>query len=168
MKVKQEFSPETDPLGISQQMMDLFYGKEGATTRVVSTDSLMIQTAGGGQATMKAALASLEGSAATSGAVVDARKMALGKSNLLAMIDLPNFLVKGAVAAGKTGMLPIPLPTEELAKIKIPTSYLVISVGTEPDGLRAKTSLPIKLFKGFMEIQKFVQQMQQNQGQNGF
>jgi hypothetical protein len=168
VKVKQEFSPETDPLGISQQMMDLFYGQEGATTRVVSTDSLMIQTAGGGQATMKAALASLEGPAATSGAVVDARKLALGKSNLLAMIDLPNFLVKAAVAVGKTGMLPIPLPTEELAKIKIPASYLVISVGTEPNGLRAKTSLPIKMFKGFMEIQKFVQQMQQNQFQNGF
>ncbi|MDA0589392.1 MAG: hypothetical protein O2820_06335 [Planctomycetota bacterium] len=166
--VKQEFSPEADPLGISQQMMDLFYGKEGATQRVVSTDSLMIQTAGGGQDTMKATLASLEGPAATSGAVVDARKLALGKSNLVAMIDLPNFLLKGAVAAGKSGMLPIPLPTEEIAKIKIPVSYLVISVGTEPDGLRAKTALPIKMFKGFMEIQKFVQQMQQNQLQNGF
>jgi hypothetical protein len=168
VKVKQEISPEADPLGIQQQMMDLFYGKEGATQRVVSTDSLMIQTAGGGQATMKAALAGLDGTAATSGPMVEARKMALGKSNLVAMVDLPNFLVQGAVAAGKSGMLPIPLPTEEIAKIKIPASYLVISVGTEPDGLRAKTALPIKMFKGFMEIQKFVQQMQQNQLQNGF
>ena len=168
MKVRQEFSPEVDPLGISQQMMDLFYGREGAVTRVVTRDELMIQTTGGGQATMKEVLASVDGSGTPSGAVKDARALALAKANMIAMIDLPNLLVKGASAAAKTGMLPIPLPVEQLADIKIPASYLVISVGTEPDGLRARTALPLGMFKGFMEIQKFVQQMQQDQLQNGF
>jgi hypothetical protein len=168
VNVKQEFSPEVDPLGISQQMVDLFYGKEGATTRVVTRDAVMVQTTGGGQATMKEALASLDGGGASSGAVAEAREMALEKANMIAMIDLPNLLVEGAAAAAKTGLLPIPLPVEQLADIKIPASYLVISVGTEPDGLRARTALPVKMFKGFMEIQKFVQQMQQNQPPNGF
>lgn len=167
VKVKQEFSPEADPLGINQQMMDLFYGKEGAVQRVVTTDEMIVQTAGGGQATMKEALASLKGEGQT-GALNEGRKLALPKSNLVAMIDLPNFLVKGAAAVAKTGMLPIPLPAEQIAEIKIPASYLVISVGTEVDGLRARTALPVKMFKGFMEIQKFVQQMQQQQFQNDF
>ncbi|MBC8290398.1 MAG: hypothetical protein H8E37_08785 [Planctomycetes bacterium] len=167
VKVKQEFSPEADPLGVSQQMMDLFYGKEGATTRVVTTDGMIIQTAGGGQATMKEALAALKGES-KAGALKEGRRLALPKSNMVAMIDLPNFLVKGAAAIAKTGMLPIPLPAEQIAEIKIPASYLVISVGTEVDGLRAKTALPVKMFKGFMEIQKFVTQMQQQQFQNNF
>jgi hypothetical protein len=167
VKVKQEFSPEADPLGVSQQMVDLFYGKEGAVQRVVTTDGMIIQTAGGGQATMKEALAGLKGKG-QAGALKEGRKLALPKSNLVAMIDLPNFLVKGAAAVAKTGMLPIPLPAEQIAEIKIPASYLVISVGTEVDGLRAKTALPVKMFKGFMEIQKFVQQMQGQGLQNGF
>ena len=167
VKVKQEFSPEADPLGVSQQMVDLFYGKEGAVQRVVTTDGMIIQTAGGGQATMKEALAGLKGKG-QAGALKEGRKLALPKSNLVAMIDLPNFLVKGAAAVAKTGMLPIPLPAEQIAEIKIPASYLVISVGTEVDGLRAKTALPVKMFKGFMEIQKFVQQMQGQELQNGF
>lgn len=167
IKVKQEFSPEADPLGVSQQMMDLFYGKEGATQRVVTTDDMVIQTAGGGKATMQEALKSLKGNG-TEGSLKEGRRHALPKSNLIAMIDLPNLVVKGAVAVAKTGMLPIPLPAEQIAEIKIPASYLVISVGTEVDGLRARTALPVKMFKGFMEIQKFAQQMQQQQFQNDF
>jgi hypothetical protein len=148
---KQEFDAELDPLGTQQEIIDLIHGPNGLVQRVITTKDTVIQTTGGDQATMKAALAAFQSPAGTGNeALNEARGMVLKKANFVAFVDLQNLVMNALRTAVATGKVPIPIPVNQLPEIA--PSYMSFSVGTEENGLRMKSAVPAKSLAGFAKL----------------
>jgi hypothetical protein len=148
---KQEFDEELDPLGTQQEIIDLIHGPNGLVQRMVTTKNIVIQTTGGTQDTMKAALAAFNSpSGATNEALNEARGMVLKKANLIILLDLQNFVIQGLKTAVATGKVPIPIPIDQLPALE--PSYMAFSIGTEANGVRIKSAVPAKSLSGFAKL----------------
>jgi hypothetical protein len=156
MITKQTFDEKLDPIGNQQEIIDLINGPDGLVQRTLSTKGTFIQTSGGTQATMKAALAAFNSSEATSSeALTEARGMVLKKANVVVLVDLPNLIIDVLKTAVATGKVPIPIPIDQLPKID--SSYMGFSVGTEAQGVRMKSVISAKSVIGFVKFAEMAQ-----------
>lgn len=166
MTLKQEFSEELDPLGMQNKLQAMLHGPNGMVQRTVVKGDYLVQTVGGSQDSMKAALGALDASPADGGALVKARARLFEKANFIGLIDLPNMGIRGLEMAAGSGALPLPIKPQQVENFKVPVSYLGFAVQTEPRGLRMRTEIPVETLNGFAQIVAFVQQAMQQQFQN--
>lgn len=163
--ITQEFGPEVDPQIAQMQakMMEILYGPDGMTTRMVYLPDLVVQTMGGGRVTMEEMLASLtaaDGVRTTRPAHQVTRGLLQEKCNVLVLVDAAGLVAEGARMIVENGQLPIPIDVQTLQDLKLARSYLGWSLATEPGGLRAKTIVPVSQVQGFIKIGGAFQQMQ--------
>ena len=157
MTVKQKFSPELDPTGMQQKIVDVMYGPEGMTTRIVYLPDMVLQTMGGGKEAMTELLDALEDGGSGSsrsprGIHRTTRSQLLEKANVLVLVDLPGLVADAVSLVLKDGQIPIPIDAESLKDLKLKRSYLGFALATEPQGVRMLTRIPIGQVQGFAKL----------------
>ncbi len=160
MTVIQEMNEEVDPLGIQKQLMEAMYGPGGIKARIAYLDRLVVQTVGGGQESMKAALTGIEGTPSES--VSSSVRSKLSESaNLIGLIDLPSLAIKAITLVVDSGKLPLPLDTDGLKELGIRPSYLGVSVAIGPQTVRGRLVIPAQQVQGIAKMVQYFQSMRQ-------
>jgi hypothetical protein len=161
VSVKMEFGDGTDPGSqMAARGIALLFGNEGITTRSVYLKDRIIETVGGGKQAMTDALAAQEAkSSSTKSAAEQARAKLGAKANVVFMFDLPNTIAKILDLVVQAQVLPLPLDANQVKELQSKPSYFGISAGTEPQGLRVKTVVPVEQMQGMAKIVMFVQQL---------
>jgi len=160
--VKQEFDEGQNPLMAQsiEKMNSAMFGPDGMTTRIVYLKDRVVQTMGGGKKAMTDALALIEKpSTNDSKSPVQQARAKLGqKSNVLLLIDLPNFVRKFFAFMLESGAFPFPLgDPDQMKDLDIKPSFFGLSASTEAQGLRVKTNLSLEQMKGIAKLVKFFQ-----------
>ncbi|MDA1015432.1 MAG: hypothetical protein O3A00_13395 [Planctomycetota bacterium] len=150
--VDQQVDPQFDPLGIQKQMMQAFYGPDGMKSRVVYLDDAMVQTVGGGRASMEKALAELGKTPNPQSPQNALRAQLLPQANVVIMFDLATLVKDVAKLVLDAEVIPIPIDGAPLGNLKFESSYIGISAGTETNGVRAKTVIPMKQIKNLFDL----------------
>jgi hypothetical protein len=164
--IKTEMVDPPDP-NIAQFMdrfMSAMYGPEGMTSRSVYLKDRVVQTTGGGKQAMTDALAAVE-KPATSSPVQAARAPLGAKANVVVLFDLSNTIAKIAELVVKAQVLPLPIDADQVKALQSKPSYLGLSAGTEAQGLRVKTHVPVQQMQNIAKIVGFVQQAMGGAGQ---
>ncbi|HEY2250962.1 MAG TPA: hypothetical protein VGH74_07865 [Planctomycetaceae bacterium] len=159
--VKTEMVDQDNPLmaQMMERMMSAMFGPDGMTTRQVYLKDKVVQTMGGGKQAMKDSLAALEKSSESSKSPFQQSRAKLGaKSNLVVLVDLTNTIAKIVDLVVQSQAVPIPLDAEQVKNLQQKPSFFGISAGTEPQGLRVKTVVPVEQMQGIARIVNFVQQ----------
>jgi hypothetical protein len=150
-----ETADANDPsVEMVNRMMKMMYGPEGMTTRQVYLKDRVVQTMGGGKEAMSGALAATEQSGGTTKDKVmqQARGRLSDKANMIVLFDLPGTVAKAMTLVAESGALPIPLDPDVMKGVEIKPSYLGFSLTTEPQGLRAKTHIPVEQAQGVARL----------------
>lgn len=150
--VEQEVDPQFDPLGIQKQMMQAFYGQDGMKSRVVYLDDAMVQTIGGGRASMEKALAKLAKTPNAQSPQNAMRSQLMPQANMVIMLDLATLVKDIAKLVLDAEIIPIPIDGAPLDNVKFDASFIGFSAGTETNGVRAKTVIPIKQIKNLFDL----------------
>jgi hypothetical protein len=74
------------------------------------------------------------------------------------LFDLTNAIAKIVDLVVQSQAVPIPLDPEQVKNLQQKPSFFGISAGTEPQGLRVKTLVPVEQMQGIARIVNFVQQ----------
>jgi hypothetical protein len=159
--VKTEMVDQDNPLmaQMMERMMSAMFGPDGMTTRQVYLKDKVVQTMGGGKQAMTDSLAALEKSSESSKSPFQQSRAKLGaKSNLVVLVDLTNTIAKIVDLVVQSQAVPIPLDAEQVKNLQQKPSFFGISAGTEPQGLRVKTVVPVEQMQGIARIVNFVQQ----------
>ncbi|MBS0264987.1 MAG: hypothetical protein JSS02_23845 [Planctomycetes bacterium] len=160
--VKMDMSEMPDPTAaqMSERVMAGLFGPDGMVTRVVYLKDRVVQTMGGGKQAMTDALAATEQGATGSSksAYVQARGKLGAKANLVVLFDLPNTLAKILDLVVQAQVLPLPLDPNQVKGLQSSPSYIGLSAGVEPQGLRVKTLIPVEQMQGIAKIVMFFQQ----------
>lgn len=159
-RVKQTLPAELDPLGMQRKINEKLYGTEGIVQRILYRDDVLFQTMGGGLDAMKLLHASPEWKDET---LLAARARQHEKANLIVLVDLPNSVYKFAKLIIGTGLLPLPIQSEQLEGFELPASYSGLSMALEENRLSTTVNVSVETFQGFVRMAMFVQQMQQPQ-----
>jgi hypothetical protein len=98
---------------------------------------------------------------------MQARGNLAAKSNVVFLLDLPNTIVKVLEVVVQAQILPpvLPLDLDQIKSLQTKPSYFGLSAGTEPQGLRVKTHIPVEQMQGIAKIVGFVQQLMGGIGQ---
>jgi hypothetical protein len=143
------------------RFMSVFFGPEGATSRIVSQKDRLIETMGGGKQAMTDALAALEKKPGTVKSPTEAARAKLSpNANVVFLFDLPNALAKILDLMVQNQLLPFPLPldSDQVKQLQSKPSYFSFSAGIEPRGIRVKTIFPVEQAQGIAKIVLFFQQ----------
>lgn len=159
MSVKQEFNQELDPLGIQKIVTDTLYGPDGMSSRLIYTDEGVVQVIGGDKAYAKTVLDALEESGTRDGALATTRQQLLETANVFGAIDLPRFAVEVLRAVVQSGQFPIPVTEQMLDDLKLAPSYMGVTITTETDGVRCKTTIPSAQVRGIVKLVEMFQGM---------
>lgn len=138
-----------------ERFLKALYGPEGGVTRMTYLKDKAVQTNGGGKPALEKVLAALDKKGDTIGGAApfaEARKRLGDKSNLLVLFDLPGFVGKAIELVVESGTLPIPVNVEGLRSLDLKPSFLGLSLATEPQGLRVKSSIPVEQAQGVAKI----------------
>lgn len=164
--MKMQVGDADDPAtAMVQQLMSKLYGPEGMVSRIVYLKDRMVQTMGGGKEAMTKALASQSAKSNTSpNAAFDlARKQLGAKANLIVLFDLPMTVANAAKLVVESGLVPIPLEPAMLEGLQLKESYLGFSIGTEPQGIRVNTHIPVEQVQGMTRLAFLVFSLRQQQ-----
>lgn len=162
VKVKTEIEADNPMMaGLVERINTAMFGSDGMTTRIVYLKDRVVQTMGGGKQSMTDALAALEKSPgdASKSPMQQTRAKLGAKANLLFLFDLSNTVSKILVMAVESQSVPIPIDPDTVKDLQSKPSYLGFSVGTEAQGLRVKTVVPLEQMQGIAKIVKFVQEV---------
>lgn len=167
--VKTEIVDPPDPTmaQLMERVMAGLFGSDGMTTRSVYLRDRVVHTLGGGKQAMTDALAAIEKPGASKSPVMQARGNLAAKSNVVFLLDLPNTIAKILEVVVQSQILPpvFPLDLDQIKSLQTKPSYFGLSAGTEPQGLRVKTHIPVEQMQGIAKIVAFVQQMMGGLGQ---
>ncbi len=156
LTVKQSYDDDNDA---NTQMIEAVtkavYGPDGMVSRFAYLKDRVVQTLGGGKDAMSRALAtqseqSAKTSAGSSKVVVQSRKQLAPKANLVVLVDLPGLLARAVQAASESGAIPFPINNAAVEGLQLQESFIGISAGTEPQGLRCNTHIPTEQIQGLM------------------
>lgn len=152
--VTQEVDEQFDPFGIQSKLMEVMYGPDGMKTRVVYRDGSTVSTIGGGRKQLEEALAAADRKANPATPQAQLRAKLLPKANAVILFDLATTIKEIVKIVAESGVLPaeVPLDAEVLDDVKFDKSYIGFSVGTEKNGVRAKTIIPVKQMKNLFDI----------------
>jgi hypothetical protein len=143
-----------------ERMMAEMFGPEGIVTRSIYLKDRVIQTMGGGKAAMTDALAATEQkTSSTKSAFQQSRGKLSAKSNLILLFDLPNALAKLLELVVQAQIVPLPIDVNQVQQLQSKPSYFGLSAGTEAQGLRVKTTIPVEQMQGVAKIGMFLQQL---------
>ena len=164
--VTMKFEPgdDADPAttGMIENLMNLAFGEEGLTQRMVYMPEVVVQTMGGGKTLMQQTLDAIQKKGSGTSALANARSQAGKSSNLLLLIDLPNLAISAGKALGQSGTLEsFGIPEELFSDTTSPESYIGFSAATEPQGLRVTTVVPIEQVQGIVKLIGEVQAMRE-------
>jgi hypothetical protein len=160
--VKTEMEDQGNPFGqIQERIMTMLFGPDGMVTRNVYLKDRVVQTMGGGKQAMTDALASIEQKPGDSSkSPIQQSRAKLGsKSNLVILFDVSNTIAKAVDLVVQSQLVPIPLDPDQIKGLQSKPSFFGLSAGTEPQGLRVKTLVPVEQMQGIARIVNFVQQM---------
>ena len=93
----------------------------------------------------------------TKSAFIQARGQLGAKTNMVVLFDLPNTLAKILDLVVQAQVLPLPLDANQVKDLQSNPSYIGISAGTEPQGLRVRTVVPAAQMQGIAKIVMFFQ-----------
>jgi hypothetical protein len=162
INIKTEATDADNPLMAAQmaRLMALMFGPDGMTTRAVYLKDKVVQTMGGGKQAMTDALAASDQKPADSAkSPIQQSRTKLGaKSNVVVLLDLANLVAKIVDVVVQGQLLPIPLDGDQVKGLQSKPSYFGIGAGTEPQGLRVKTHIPVEQMQGIAKIVNFVMQ----------
>jgi|GEM_PF-932806 len=160
--VKIEMVDQENPFvaQMMERMMSAMFGPDGMTTRAVYLKDKVVQSMGGGKQSMTDLLAAVEQkpSDSSKSPFVQSRAKLGAKSNLVVLFDLTNTIAKVVDLVVQSQAVPIPLDAEQVKNLQQKPSFFGISAGTEPQGLRVKTVVPVEQMQGIARIVNFVQQ----------
>lgn len=71
--------------------------------------------------------------------------------------DLPNSTVTFAGIMLDTGVLPVPVQSDQLDGLQLDRSYAGFSISLAPERIHVRTALPVETFQSFAKIGFFVQ-----------
>ena len=154
-RIQQELPAELDPTGMQKKMVELIYGPEGMTQRIVTTDDGILQTMGGGLETMKSLMN--HDASWTSSTLTDARSRQLQNANMVSLVDLPNMARNMFTMILSSGGVPIPINADDLNAVPVPRSYAGSSVAMDGTQLKARLHIPAETVRGFVALGMYVQ-----------
>lgn len=151
--------------GLQEQMNQILYGGDAMEVRIAYLDGATLQTVGGGQAAMKAALQAYKGSTGATDTVLARDTAPLGATNnIVGLIDLPTLLVNGLkIAAASPFLPPLPFDEDSLGEMNIERSYIGVTVATGKDGVGGMLHIPKDTLKASFKLFSFFQQIQAQQ-----
>ncbi len=162
--VKTEMEVADNPFigQMMERLNTIMFGPDGMTTRVVYLKDRAVQTLGGGKQAMTDVLAATDKkpSETTNAPLSQTRGKLSPKANLVFLFDIANTISKVVSMIVESQMLPIPLDADAVKELQSKASYLGISAGSEPQGLRVKTHIPVQQMQGIAKIVKFFQDVQ--------
>jgi hypothetical protein len=156
MILKQEVSPEVDPLGIQEKVNEYVYGPDGMTNRLIYLDNMVVQTTGGGRADMEAALAAIKAQK-LSPQVTAVREQLSPKVNAIALVDLPGIIAEAIRLTMETGEVPLQIDPQ-MFKTAGP-SFMGFAFNTEADAVLIQTYIPVEQLQGIIKIAMGAQMM---------
>lgn len=133
-------------------MIKMMYGSETITTRQAYLKDKVVQTVGGGKASMETLLKSLESKTRATGSVESVRAKLGTKSNFVGLIDLANAIVQGMDAASNVAPIPLPLDSDQLKGLKSAPSYIGASVALEEGAISVKTVIPLEQIQSLAKV----------------
>jgi hypothetical protein len=145
---------------MQKKINEKLYGPDGMVQRLVVKENVMLQTMGGGLDGMKQLVESADWQDET---LLSARGRQHDKANVIVLVDLPNSFYKFAKMIIRTGALPIPIQSEQIEGLELPTSYSGFSLAMEENRLSTTTNISVESFQGFVQMAIFLQQMRQQQ-----
>lgn len=138
-----------------ERFMKAMYGPEGMITRTVYLKDKVVQANGGGKEALDTALAALDKTSDAVGSAApfqQARGRLADKANLVVLFDLPGTAVKIIELVIESGAVAVPINPDAVKSLDLKPSYLGLSLATEPQGLRVKTSIPTEQAQGIAKI----------------
>ena len=160
--VRQEFAQD-NPFGQGQeQAMQMMFGPEGLTTRIVYTPDALVQTLGGGRPTMEAALDALSGqqNAALSGRVTfkTVREQLSPEANVLLIVDVPG-LMSDFMRIVSAGGIPIPFNEDDARRLELRRTYSGLSITTGSTTVRGRLWIPAEQAKGIAKVARAIEEL---------
>lgn len=160
MKVVMTPDPNADPTGAGRKFVEVFFGKEGMTQRMAVADGLFVQAVGS-QEVMAEALAAVRGGGIGDEATAEAAeaaRAALGKANVLVLLDVPRLLSGGVRLAIESGQVPLPLDRQAVETVRLVPSFTGATVTAGPNELRFRATLPAEQVRGTVDLLRVLQQ----------
>jgi len=150
-------APDADK---QKKMIQYMYGEGPVTARSAYLKDRIIQTAGGGKASMEAALKSVDSRTTTP--EIAAARAKLGKTpNFVGLIDLANFTIQGMkIAQAMEGALPFDVDAISEGLTLTP-SYVGFAVEVEDAAVSLKTVVTLGQIKNFVKLGEKISQAQQ-------
>jgi len=143
-----ELNPQQAQAQQMQQMaMEMMYGPEGAVSRMVYLDNLILATTGGGTEALSALMKSAASPKADP-ALLSTRSKLSPEANVIILFDLPSLIAQGVEKASQFGLL----PPGALSLDGIEASYLGYSLSVSESGLDAKAHIPAAQLQGLYQI----------------
>ncbi len=161
VRYKYQYDTSKPEFQIAQKIVDTVYGPEGMTIRLVSTDDAFVTTIGGDQQTLAEILNSLQqkqGKGDQTAHQVFCEKY-IPKSNALALIDLPNLILKVTKTLIQNKLIPLNIDPRLLNSLTLQSSYSGFGVLTEEHGLTMKLAIPAAQLQGIGQLVTFAQQV---------
>lgn len=157
LTVKVEPAEGSDPANgeMLDRFMKVLYGPEGMITRTVYLKDKVVQANGGGKAALEKALAALDNKSEAVGSAApfqQARGRLAEKANLVVLFDLPGTAAKVIELVVESGAVAVPLSPEAIKGLDLKPSFVGLSLATEAQGLRVKTSIPTEQAQGIAKI----------------
>jgi hypothetical protein len=160
--VRQEFS-EDNPFGQGEeQVMQMMFGPEGLTTRVVYARDAVVQTLGGGRPTMEAALQALAGeekSALGSQPMFQAiREKLAPEANLVLVTDVASLMSDVMRLVSASG-IPVPFSEEDAEQLELKRSYSGLSITAGSTTARCRLWIPAEQAKGIVKVARAIEKI---------
>jgi hypothetical protein len=157
LTVKVEPAEGSDPAAgdMLERFMKAMYGPEGMITRTVYLKDKVVQANGGGKEALDKALAALDKNSEAVGSAAhfqQARGRLAEKANVVVLFDLPGTAAKVIELLIESGTVAVPLSPEAIKGLDLKPSFLGLSMATETQGLRVKTSIPTEQAQGVAKI----------------
>jgi hypothetical protein len=160
--VRQQFNND-NPFGQGQeQIMQMMFGPEGLTTRLVYPPGAAVQTLGGGRSTMEAALKALAGeqdaAAGRQPAFTAVRKQLSDQANVIVIADVPGAMADVLRLVSASG-IPVPLTEEDAKALELERTYSGLSLTAGATTLRAKVWVPVEQAQGIAKVVRTVEKL---------
>lgn len=157
---EQTIPPEMDPLGLQTAMNNRLYGGNVISQRLVYEDDRMLQVLGGNSDDMKQLIESQEWTDAT---LLDARKRLYPEANMVALADIPRFLLSTATLAAESPALPIPISADQLGQLIIQPTYAGSCFSLADGEVTGRANFPVDMFREVTQAVFIIQGMMNGQ-----
>ncbi len=148
--VKQEYTAEGDPTGVTTKMLDVLTGPDGVVTRNVSLQDKFVNTVGGGKRLMEQTITAIEEK--KTNRIAKFREGLPPTGNFLLLIDLPGTIARGVKLASKVEDSPLMVNPDAVDNLGLTPSYISFVAGSKGDTATSQLRIPVEQVVGIAKV----------------